>query len=293
MRIGVLAKRDSWHYRDLERAASDQHVLTSISYSRLTSSVGRHGTSASSAGTDLASLDALLVRTMPPGTLEQVVFRMDVLGQLHQRGLAVVNPPKAVECSVDKYLTTTRLQFAGLTVPRTIACQTPDSAMAAFAELGGDVVIKPLFGGEGRGIERIGDSNRAHAVFSMVAEAGSVFYLQAFVPHSGADLRLLVIGDEVFGIRRRSKGDWRTNISCGGVAESIEVSAEMATIARHAAGATGAVFAGVDLLPGNDGRLYVLEVNASPGWKASAAVTGVDIADRVIKLLCDRAVDNG
>jgi len=214
---------------------------------------------------------------------------MDVLGQLHQRGLAVVNSPKAVECSVDKYLTTAQLQRAGLNVPRTIACQTVENAMAAFESLGGDVVVKPLFGGEGRGIERIRDAIATRSMFSTMAETGSVFYLQEFVPHEGADLRLLVIGDDVFGIRRRSNGDWRTNISCGGVAEAIEVSAKLAATAHKAAQATGAVFAGVDLLPGNDGSLYVLEVNASPGWKALAAATGVDIADRVLQLLCSEA----
>src|SRR5262249_707754 len=66
---------------------------------------------------DLSNVDALIVRTMPPGSLEQVVFRMNLLAQIEARGLQVLNPPRAIECAVDKYLTTARLTAAGLPVP--------------------------------------------------------------------------------------------------------------------------------------------------------------------------------
>ena len=46
--------------------------------------------------------------------------------------------------------------------------------------------------------------------------------------------------------------------------------------------AWGRRMAGVDLLRGSDGRLFVLEVNAVPGWKALAAITGVDVAAEIL-----------
>src|SRR2546423_1010405 len=62
----------------------------------------------------LAGFDGVLVRTMPPGSLEQVVFRMDLLPRLAARGVRVVNPPRAVEVCVDKYLAAAKLAAAGL-----------------------------------------------------------------------------------------------------------------------------------------------------------------------------------
>ena len=97
----------------------------------------------------LADCDAVLVRTMPPGSLEQVVFRMDLLHRLMAGGVRVLNPPRAVEVCVDKYLATALLDAAGLPVPHTIVCQHADAALEAFTALGGDVVVKPLFGSEG------------------------------------------------------------------------------------------------------------------------------------------------
>ena len=94
---------------------------------------------------------------MPPGSLEQVVFRMDLLARLEAAGTWSFNPARAIEAAVDKYLTTARLAAAGLPVPRTGVCQTVEDALAGFDALGGDVVLKPLFGGEGRGIARLAD----------------------------------------------------------------------------------------------------------------------------------------
>ena len=88
---------------------------------------------------------------MPPGSLEQVVFRMDALHRLAAAGVPVLNPPRAVEAAVDKYLTLALLAAAGLPVPSTWTGQSAAEALAAFEELGGDVVVKPLFGSEGRG----------------------------------------------------------------------------------------------------------------------------------------------
>jgi glutathione synthase/RimK-type ligase-like ATP-grasp enzyme len=86
---------------------------------------------------------------------------MDVLHRLEARGVPVLNPARALEVCVDKYLATARLEAAELPVPPTAVCQDADSALEAFAALGGDVVVKPLFGSEGRGMVRISDPELA------------------------------------------------------------------------------------------------------------------------------------
>src|SRR5690606_15769947 len=152
--------------------------------------------------TALAEFEAVIVRTMPPGSLEQVVFRMDALARLEAAGVPVINSPKSLEAAIDKYLTTVRLAEAGLPTPETYVCQTSDDARAAFAQLGGDVVIKPLFGSEGRGIVRASDENLAWRAVRLIERLGGVIYLQRFIEHEGFDLRLFVLGDEVLGMRR-------------------------------------------------------------------------------------------
>jgi ribosomal protein S6--L-glutamate ligase len=148
--------------------------------------------------------------------------------------------------------------------------------------LGGDVVVKPLFGSEGRGLVRLQDESLALRAFKMLAQLGAVLYVQEFVPHEGEDWRLLVLGEQVFGMRRRNALDWRTNVSRGASTAPLEVTPELRDLAHRAAAAVHTPFAGVDLLPARDGQLYVLEVNAVPGWKALARTLEIDIAAKLL-----------
>jgi len=278
MRLAILSSGTGWHVRDLERAAvSLNHEVKSIDFRRVSAGIA--------AGPDsLLDFDGIIVRTMPPGTLEQVVFRMDVLHRLEAFGVRVVNPPKALEACVDKYLTTAQLAADGLTVPPTIVCQNADDAVAAFEKLGGDVVVKPLFGSEGRGMLRITDPDLAWRTFRVLERTQAVLYLQKFVQSFGWDLRAFVIdGKIVAAMKRHARNGWRTNVAQGGRAEAVRLSAIESDLALRAAQAVGASIAGVDLLPGKDGQLYVLEVNAVPGWRSLAATTGQDIALEVVR----------
>ena len=280
MRVAILSGGSGWHVQDLIRAAGGQgHAAEAVDFRALTAGVGAQPA-------PLAGFDAALVRTMPAGSLEQVVFRMDVLHAAVAGGVRVLNPPRAVETCVDKYLTNVRLARAGLPTPPTHVSQRADDALEAFPRLGGDVVLKPLFGSEGRGMVRLTDPDTAWRTFHVLERTGQVIYQQQFVRHPGWDMRAFVIGGRVIAaMRRRSRGDWRTNVAQGGTAERAELSRDETALAVRAAEAVGCPIAGVDLLPGPGGKLYVIEVNAVPGWRALASVTGIDIAAEVVQLL--------
>lgn len=278
MHLAILSSGAGWHVTDLLRAAQGLgHQSTLLDFRTLTAAVAAPPVL-------LAGYDAVIVRTMPPGSLEQVVFRMDLLARAEARGVAVVNSPRSLEAAIDKYLTTARLDAAGLPVPPTIVCQDAESALAAFATLGGDVVVKPLFGSEGRGMVRVTDVELAWRTFRTLERTGAVLYLQQTIRHPGWDLRVFVLGGRVLaGMRRHARGgDWRTNVAQGGHGERVAVADDEAELALRATAELGTDAAGVDLLRGPAGEWYVLEVNAVPGWRALAPVTGVDVAAAIV-----------
>ena len=286
-RVAVLGAAESWYFRDLQRASeSCGSQLVALPFS--TVGVGFGGVDPwfhAADEVDLSDFDAILVRSMPPGTLEQIVFRMNALHRLEAAGGRIVNPPRCLEIAIDKDLASALLEEAGLTTPRTIVAQTMDDAMRGFQSLGQDVVVKPLFGSEGKGITRITDTAIAWRTFKALASIGAVIYLQRFIANPGYDLRLLVIGKEIYGMKRKTVDDWRTNISLGGQAERIDVDAALAQIAFQAAEAVNAPLLAVDVLPGDDGEKYILEVNAVPGWRALSRALDVDIAAQVLRFL--------
>jgi ribosomal protein S6--L-glutamate ligase len=278
MNIALLSGTGGWHVHDLERAAHALgHAATVVDFRRVHTALPNMADS-------LRGFDAVIVRTMPPGSLEQVVFRMDVLHRVEASGGRVVNPPRALEVCIDKYLAGMRLEVAGLPVPPTVVCQDADAAMDGFGRLGGDVVIKPLFGSEGRGMVRVTDEETAWRTFRTLERLQCALYLQQFVPHPGWDLRGFVVGDRVLAaMRRHARTGWRTNVAQGATTEAVTLTAEEERLALAAARAVGAPVAGVDLLPGPGGGYYVLEVNAVPGWRALAPVSGVDVAAEIIR----------
>jgi RimK family alpha-L-glutamate ligase len=280
MNIAILSLGQGWHVRDLQRAARAQgHVADLVDFRRIHAALAP--------ATDcLAGYDAVIVRTMPPGSLEQVVFRMDVLHRVQARGVTVLNPPAALETCIDKYLASARLEAADLPTPPTVVCQDAEPALEGFHKLGGDVIVKPLFGSEGRGMMRVSDPELAWRTFRTLERTQAVLYLQQFIAHAGWDLRGFVIGDRVLtGMRRHARKDWRTNVAQGGRAEAVQLTTEEEKLALAAAHAVGVQVGGVDLLPRPGGGYYVLEVNAVPGWRALAPATGVDVAAAIIDYL--------
>lgn len=295
MQIAILGRPDSWYARDLSRAITDRgHVPTVVPFERLATSVALPDSPrVSGSGQDLGQCDAIIVRTMPPGSLEQVVFRMDALVRLQAAGIQVLNPPKAIECAVDKYLTTVRLAEAGLPVPETVVCETASYGMEVFEALGSDVVIKPIFGSEGRGIVRVSDPDLALRTFRTIERTQSVLYLQRFIDHPGCDLRVMVLDGRILGgMQRCCPDDFRVNVSRSGYARQIELTSEQEDWALRAAAAVGAPFAGIDLLTDRAGRSYVIEVNGVPGWQAFRRVTGCDVATQVIQYLESKEQEN-
>jgi RimK family alpha-L-glutamate ligase len=289
VRVAILAARQGWHTAELCRALAERGAEgVVVPYEGLVARLGFGGGSGlSSAETSLDGSDAVLPRIIPAGSLEQIIFRVDALHRLDDRGLPVINSPRAIERSVDKFWTTALLEQAGLPVPATVVCEQPEEGLAAFRALG-DVIVKPLFGSMGLGMVRVSDEEMAFRVFRALEAIRGVYYLQRAIDHDGADVRAFVVGDRVVGaIERRAPG-WRTNIARGGRASPLTLPAAWSDLALRAARAVGADYAGVDLLPARDGTVYVVEVNGIPGWRGLQEATSTDIAAAIVDHLLRR-----
>ena len=286
MKIGVLCSPNNWVFQELVRAAANEHLIVSIHFADLSVGMGSHGKSAFSSNrrtVDLDSLDAMLIRPMPAGSLEQVVFRMNLIHQLAaQYQITVINPPKTIEAAVDKYLCLEQIRAERIRVPATCVSETVETALLQFEELGEDTVVKPLFGSGGKGIERVQSKQAAERLFQKKTGNREIIYQQEYVEHGNTDLRLLAVGQAVFGMRRTSLGNWITNIQQGAIATHHIPTKLETDIARLAASRIGACVAGVDLIYDPNGQPFVVEVNACPGWRAISDVSDSDLSQTIL-----------
>ena len=288
MRVAILSARQGWHTDQLCRALAERgHEGRVLPYEALVAHLGGSAPAMAAGDEDLGACAAVLARIIPAGSLEQIVFRVDALHTLEERGIPVVNPARTIERTVDKLWTTALLEQAGLRVPETVVCEGADAALAAFRALG-DVIVKPLFGSMGLGMVRVTDEEMAFRVFRTLETLRGVYYVQRTIDHGGCDVRAFVVGSRVIGAIERSAPGWKTNLARGGHARPVTLEPEQTELALAAARAVGADYAGVDLLPARDGTVYVVEVNGIPGWRGLQEATSHDVAAAIVELLVGR-----
>lgn len=285
MRVAVVSTGRGWHADELQRALEARgHRFTLLPVRGMVAEVGRQSRVASR-NTVLDDFDVVIVRIIPRGSLEQTIFRMDAFHLLEARGTHVINPAGAIERTVDKYYASGLLAQAGVPTPRTIVCEHSDDALEAFSALGGDVVVKPLFGSMGLGLVRIESEDLAYRVFKALEMERAVYYVQEFIPHDGRDVRAFVLGGRLLAAMERQSDGWRTNVARGGRARAVRLTPAQEALCIRAARVMDAEYAGVDLLVAPGGEPYVLEVNGVPGWKGLQTTTEIDIADEIVAYL--------
>jgi RimK family alpha-L-glutamate ligase len=284
--IGILSSQRGHHVLSLEEAIRNRGCKPAFfPTTRMAGWIGK-SPALQVRGECVEDCQALLVRTIPSGSLEEIIFRVDALHRLEGLGVRVINSASAIERTVDKYYTSFMLADGGIPTPRTLVTEDFEGALAACGEIG-DVVIKPLFGSEGKGMVRVTDQDTAYRVLRAWELNKYIYYIQEYIPHSQQDIRAFVVGNEVVAaMLRRGKG-WRTNFSQGAEVEPTELSPEMQSLAIKAARLIKLDYAGVDLIPAEDGRNYVLEVNGIPGWRGLQKTTGHNIAQRIVDYALD------
>jgi len=231
---------------------------------------------------------AALVRGFGAAATQKIFFRLDILSAIEEYDVKLINSRASLEIASDKFLTSIFLEKYQISTPRTMICEDPHKALEAFDELGGDCILKPLYGSKGIGITRLNDKAFAENVIYSLSQLNHVFYLQEFVAHQNRDIRILVLGDKVIAGMYRVSDSWKTNIYAGAKAEPLEVTNELKNLAVKAAKITKTEIAGVDILESEKG-FSVLEVNSIPGFTALQKVTDVNIAEEIINYFLENA----
>jgi RimK family alpha-L-glutamate ligase len=278
--VALVSDGIDWHARTLTKALAAQGVRT-IPTSLQACGIATQGAS----GLNIVGLgdrlpDAVLVRSMSGGTFQAVTLRLGILHALRANGVVVWNDARAIEHCVDKSMTSFLLARAGIPTPAAWAVETRSDAQAIVRRESpqGPLVLKPLFGSQGRGLKLIRTADELPAP----DEVAGVYYLQRYVGVEGGDgfrdFRLLVSRGRVVAAMTRHAAGWITNVKQGGRPLPFVPDKHMKALAVHATHVVGAEFAGVDILHGPDGRPTVLEVNSMPAWSGLQKVTRASIA---------------
>jgi RimK family alpha-L-glutamate ligase len=289
LRVAIMTDETGWHTGRLKKAFRARNVearCVDLADCRIDTTWAPCGLAIPGFGRTLP--DAVFVRGIAGGTFEQVTLRLGILHALRECGVPVYNDARAIERSVDKSMTSFLLHRYGVPTPATWAGESAAHAQRVLmreAAAGRQIVMKPLFGSQGKGLRKPGVSLPSLKPFSQVA------YLQRYVDagRPGFDWRVLVIGSRAVAAMKRVGGaGWIHNFARGARCEPAELTPSLADIAVRATQALGLDYAGVDLIPSDGERPLVLEVNGVAAWRGLQSVTAVDLAALLVDDLLDR-----
>ncbi|TAN48421.1 MAG: RimK family alpha-L-glutamate ligase [Methylococcaceae bacterium] len=285
--IAIITDDPGWHGAQLQRALADRGQggdYVSLTACRF-ELADRQSPPVILPGFTGRLPGGVFVRGVPGGTLEQVVFYLNVLHGLRELGVKVYNDARAVERTVDKGMTSFLLHRAGVPTPPTWVLQERAHALAlAEQELraGHQLVTKPLFGSQGEGLQRL---ENLDDLFRLASSNG-IYYLQRFVDCGAQayhDWRVFVIRGRAVAAMRRLGQSWLNNIAQGGRCEAARLDDPIARLAEAAAAVMDMDYAGVDVICDAAGCYSVIEVNSVPAWKGLQGVCEFNIADALVE----------
>jgi ribosomal protein S6--L-glutamate ligase len=180
---------------------------------------------------------------------------LSLAGALHARGARLLNPYPSCAAVQNKIIAARRLRAAGVPVPRTWV--TGDPALLRSIARESPIVVKPYLGHRGIGVHVI----RTPADFNRLPTSAGLMVAQEYVESDGEDVKVYVVGDEVFAVRKPFSPE---SFTLAG--RPCAVDAGLCDIAQRVGRALGLGLYGLDVIDGADGPV-VVDVNYFPGYK--------------------------
>lgn len=219
---------------------------------------------------------------------------------LSDHGIFCINSPESVKTASNKF--NSYINFVNDKVPTPKTCLVSDIEYIdkAVEEVGGKfpLVLKVTEGHGGKGVMKIDSRESLVSVIQAMRgdDESSVELILQELKSIKDDRRILVLNGKAIAGSKRKKmsGDFRTNVSLGSAVEAYNPTEEEIELAIKAAKSVDCFYCGVDIIQSN-GKYYVLEVNPSPGSKASyfdiekgKNITGTQLIGKLINCILDK-----
>lgn len=134
-------------------------------------------------------------------------------------------------------------------------------------EINAPVVLKPLVGYGGRGLQRLSDMPDDEGIIWALEQHNEAYYAMPWIDNPGRDIRIYTVNHRaVFAMYRYAReGKWITNVRAGGLIAMCPLTAELIEVAERASRGAGTLIGGIDIAENQaTGGLVVYEVNSCP-----------------------------
>jgi ribosomal protein S6--L-glutamate ligase len=216
---------------------------------------------------------------------------MDFISILEKANVCLINSRQCISICVDKYRSALKLGDYGLTQPKSILVNNPDTILDQIEESGikFPLIMKTLRGSKGVGVLFIDSERGLDSIVQLInkQDEDADLLVQEYIK-TDYDVRVLVLGGKVLASMKRPviEGDFRSNVSQGSEPKKIKLTELEIEESLKAAKAVNGLWTAVDFIPSKNREKeppFMLEVNSSPGTEGIEEATGLNIAKAVIE----------
>lgn len=241
-------------------------------------------------GNQVVLLDSKKIET-PPSFILFLDKDIGLAFALEQEGYKLFNSAQSIMVCDSKIETFKALSNHNIPLPTTLYAPlyfNNENSSKPFIDtvvntIDFPIVVKQAFGSFGEQVYLANDINQLEELFKNNQTTPTLF--QQFVKSSyGRDVRAIVVGGEVVAsMERRSASDFRANAKLGGTVQKIDINSEFEQLAIKCCDILKLDFAGVDLLFNEDGTPILCEVNSNAHITAIQSTTNIDVSSLIIQ----------
>lgn len=230
------------------------------------------------------NLYGVWVRFIDNGTLQEITYKLSVLHFFAEIGIYVHNSAFIIEKTVDKLRTSSILKLKKISTPDTWVSLNREKFLRltdCLLKQNKKLIVKPLFGSQGKGIKIIYKKSDAYNFKS----SDGVYYFQEIIgdtsSHIYSDIRVMVSNHRVISSIQRSSENIITNVANGASVKKINITNNLRKICVSISKIFDVGYAGIDI-KSYKGENFVLEINSIPSWKGLQSVEKRNIANLLV-----------
>ena len=281
IRTLILTEKEGWHYQQLKLSLTKlNHSVDSACISDISIILNNNEAILENKGERLPKIDNIIVRFIPGGTLEEIVFYLNILKILESMNVRVVNNASSIESTVDKLYTSYLLNNNNINCPKTYVMRGQEAASKFISNYHYEskLIYKPLFGSQGDNIRLIEGSSDLDKLDNQT----NIYYFQEYLENRpNYDYRVLVINNKnniKYFYMTRYGDTFVNNFSKGAKCVRENLNEEVIELAIKSSKLLNIDFCGVDIIEHNQ-KYYVIEVNSIPAWKGLQKVESLNISE--------------
>ena len=273
-RVCIISDHHDWHSYNLKKEFLKKGAEVDLLYFSDISIIINNQKSIILFKNKIIKYNGAWIRFISSGSIEEITFKLTTLHLMNEIGIYMHNPADVIEKSIDKSRTTAILKISGINSPNTWVLNNLNEAEKIGKKnihKNIDLLVKPMLGSQGKGIELL----KKISDLRIFAKKNNIFYLQKFIGcvenKTHFDYRVLVSNHKIISIIKRTSNNIITNAFQGANVERIDCFKQFIEISEKVSKIFKLSYGGLDLKIHRN-KIYLIEINSIPSWKAMQTV---------------------